>query len=174
MPPLRSSSMKLTPCAAAEGPQRNMRPAGESRQSYWCRWMVYYQFTDNYMVPIWFTDPYIWLLKCISSFKPFYQWKWFNFFPDFFMCVSCCRNQHLFLTLFFVLLRRCRWSVRKRRPIKDGDGLGCHQLPLGHWRGSEEASGEEDLHPSAFKYRVFSILHDRRNVIVINCSTWQS
>lgn len=32
--------MRLTPFAAAEAPQKNMKPAGELKLSFWCRWMV--------------------------------------------------------------------------------------------------------------------------------------
>lgn len=61
------------------------------------------------------------------------------------------------LPLLFHLCR-CRWSIRKRWPIQDGDGAGCHQLPMGHRWGSEKTAGEEDLHPSAFKYTHFFLI----------------
>lgn len=87
-------------------------------------------------------------LQSLVRFLDFQQNQWF------------CLQQTQLLQRLPLLLRlcRCRWSIRKWWPIQDGDGAGCHQLPVGHRWGSEKTAGEEDLHPSAFKYSHFLLI----------------
>lgn len=94
----------------------------------------------------------------------FLQHCLFSSFQKYVNCILTANKPQIevviFLRLFPVLwlLCRCRWSIRKWWPVQDGDGAGCHQLPMGHWWGSEKTAGEEDLHPSTFKYSHFLLL----------------